>query len=189
MAILWNCKLWTQLSSSCPPINNGSPNFLRLSFRAMNCSLRTFAADWKKLKDTKEDEIRVRMAKERAVLIDDGKPTKQLLRVLGDIFLQYADAGASCQAASEICLKDTMACRLWYRCGLKLSHLEQTMEGQGDHSRMLRFKDFLGLIEKIVEDDESNLHTPLLDPSADDSVFGVRVECDDLACLPYVRRC
>jgi hypothetical protein len=155
----------------------------------MNCSLRTFAADWKKLKDTKEDEIRVRMAKERAILIDDGKPTKQLLRVIGDIFSLYADAGASCQATSEICLKDTMACRLWYRCGLKLSHLEQTMDDQGDHCRMLRFKDFLSLIEKIVEDDESTLHTPSLGPSADESVFGVRVKWDHLACLPFVRRC
>ena len=129
-------------------------------------SLRTFATDWRKAQVDKNRQIRQRLAEERAVLFKDVTISPELRIVLGEIFCMYADdRHADIQCASESTLTLTMAARLWYRCGMKLTGLEKILDTRDDSKHAgLTLQDFLRVIEKILQEDEaSGIHEPTLD--------------------------
>lgn len=78
--------------------------------------------------------------------------------MLGDIFRLYADdQEEALKCGAEATLTSTMAARLWYRCGMKLANLETIMEARKDTKRMgVTLRDLLGVIEKVVAEDEAN---------------------------------
>ena len=91
-------------------------------------------------------------------MIKDGTISPGLRTVLGDIFRLYADDQEEVvKCGSEVTLSSTMAARLWYRCGMKLANLETIMEAKQDSKHVgLTLRDFLGVIEKVVAEDEVN---------------------------------
>lgn len=131
-----------------------------------------FAADWKKLQQDRDDEVRLRLAKERLILIQDGKPTAKLISALKEVFMLYAGLSPMCDTSdddfeTEKRLNRIMAARLWYRCGMKLSHLEVIFEEKSSIS----FQDFLDPITRVIEED--CLATKILDTDWDTSKFEV----------------
>ena len=121
-------------------------------------SLRTFATDWRKAQIEKNRQTAQLLAEERVVLIKDGTVSPELRTVLGEIFRLYADdQEEEVKCGAETTLTSTMAARLWYRCGMKLASLETIMEAREDSNRMgLTLQDFVGVIEKVVAEDEVN---------------------------------
>jgi hypothetical protein len=120
-------------------------------------SLQTFASDWQQAQQEKDDAHRRKLAEHRAVLIQNRRPTAELVTVLQSIFSSYA-VGVD----DELCtsLPVVAAARLWYRCGMKLSSLHSLMEtkavtqvGKPDAS-LVNFDDFIDPIIQAIEDEE-----------------------------------
>jgi hypothetical protein len=104
----------------------------------------------------KDETLRCTLNSQRAVLIKDGIPTPQLLSVLKTIFTQYNEEASNSTTDVELTLNYTAASRLWYRCGIKLSCLDTMLEERPSPSlHLITFEDFLAVIEKIVEEDET----------------------------------
>jgi hypothetical protein len=80
----------------------------------------------------KDERIRKRLEKERAVLVKDGTPSTKLRKVLMEIFALYSDAdtGMQVEENEEWSLTSTQASRLWYRCGMKLASLDCILEAK-----------------------------------------------------------
>ena len=139
-------------------------------FRFDIFSLRTFATDWKKAKEEKDQETRQRLADERSVLIRDGSMSPELRKVLEEIFLMYSDCDDTMEedGKSAVTLTSALASRLWYRCGMKLASLENILEAKDDdeHTGNVTLEDFLGVIEKVVEEDAAKMAK---EPSSDSS--------------------
>lgn len=117
----------------------------------MSHSLRLFATDWRKVQREKDEQLREKLASERAMLIQDGKPSDKLVDVLRDIFSEYL---ANSLGDSPL-LPYTSASRLWYRCGLKLTHLDEMLM-KTEAGKDVCFEDFVGVIRRVVEDDEES---------------------------------
>lgn len=97
-------------------------------------SLRTFAVDWRKVQQDKEEEVRKTLATQRALLIQpDGTLTSPLRTVLKTIFDMYSPHYD----------------RFWYRCGLRLDKLAEITHGKGE----LSFDDFCDVVGKVVAED------------------------------------
>lgn len=120
-------------------------------------SLRTFATDWRKVQQDKDETLRCTLKSQRAVLIEDGMPTPRLVSVLKTIFVQYKEEESNSTTDAELTLDYTAASRLWYRCGMKLSCLDAMLEEKSSSPSLplITFEDFLAVIEKIVEEDET----------------------------------
>jgi hypothetical protein len=89
--------------------------------------------------------------------------------------------------ATGIRLTKIEATRLWYRCGIKLSNLDDVIKAKPQGAeRKISFEDFQSILQRIVEDDEKYLSIMALnDPDASD--FEVRSRpsflCTKLECL------
>jgi hypothetical protein len=123
----------------------------------------------------KEETLRCTLNSQRAVLIEDGMPTPQLVSVLKTIFAQYKKEEANSTADVELTLSYTAASRLWYRCGIKLSCLDTMLEEKPSPSLpLITFEDFLAVIEKIVEEDETLFKTAPSKDQTPDTICEVR---------------
>jgi len=103
----------------------------------------------------------------------------ELRKALGEIFSMYSDeAGDSTEDENikgALTLTSTMAARLWYRCGMKLANLDSILEAKtDDQDATVTLEDFLGVIEKVVEDDEAKVAKEPPSDSVPDSLFEVR---------------
>jgi hypothetical protein len=108
----------------------------------------------------KDETLRCTLNSQRAVLIEDGMPTPQLVSVLKTVFAQYKEEDSNSIADVELTLSYTAASRLWYRCGMKLSYLGTILEEKPSPSLpLITFEDFLAVIENIVEEDETLFKT------------------------------
>jgi len=83
--------------------------------------------------------------------------------VLEEIFRLYAD-----EKEDDVECDSLMAARLWYRCGMKLAGLESILEAKKDTDHAtVTLKDFIGVIEKVVEEDEAKVaNEPVSDSAA-----------------------
>jgi hypothetical protein len=147
-------------------------------------SLRSFATDWRKVRQEKEDMVRKRIANERALLIQNGSPSPALLNILEQIFCSYHTSDDLLQGGNvNVSLPYTMAARLWYRCGLKIAKLDSLFEEGKCQS--LSFKEFVDVIEKVIAEDEEMTYNEKseTDPSKID--FEVRVMLDALKISPF----
>ncbi|GKY93743.1 hypothetical protein MPSEU_000341400 [Mayamaea pseudoterrestris] len=132
--------------------------------------LLAFAADWRRLQREKDEELRRQLIVDRGVLIENGLMTETLRSVLVEIFAQYSTRVSTCDQASEHVVLDYVeAARLWYRCGFKLSLL--------DDGASVTVDDFLALFEKICAEDDARLTTCL--PDRVDIKIGDHVEVVD----------
>ena len=97
-----------------------------------------------------------KLAKERIVLIKDGRPTVKLQKVLYQIFSMYADHNSDISIGDvdmdSSTVLEIMASRLWYRCGMKLSTLDDILRPK--EKRYAAFRDFFSLIQKVIDDEE-----------------------------------
>jgi hypothetical protein len=98
-----------------------------------------------------------KLAKERSVLIKDGIPTSKLQKVLYHIFAMYSGQGFPETTSNDVNMEHLkisviMAARLWYRCGMKLSSLENILRSK--EKRYVVFRDFYALIKKVIDEDE-----------------------------------
>ena len=118
--------------------------------------MRNYAADWKLKQEEKNRKIKSRLTKERTVLIKDGLPTLKLQKVLYQIFSMYIDhdteSTVSDMDMDHTKVNEIMASRLWYRCGMKLSLLENILRSK--ERRYVAFHDFYSLITKVIDDEE-----------------------------------
>lgn len=135
--------------------------------------LSSFAAEWKKAQIEKDAQRRQELESHRSLLIVKGSLSPELIAVLLEIFSRYAANGGILDIAT-IQLTKIEASRLWYRCGMKLSSLNDILERklQGGE-KMLVFQDFCSLLQRIVDDDEERLSKMALN-SVDGSDFEVR---------------
>jgi hypothetical protein len=122
--------------------------------------LRTYATRWREKQEETNQKIRSKLAKERAVLIKDGMPSLKLQKVLRQIFAWYTDcdyeASSNDIETDDLSISHIMASRLWYRCGMKLSTLDEI--GLSCANRTVNFQDFFTLITNIVAEDDSNFN-------------------------------
>ena len=117
---------------------------------ANQCSLRAFAADCNRSQQEKEDRLRQELSAKRCRLIDNGKPSSELEEVLKAIFAMYS---IDCSNRDNLRISYTMACRLWYRCGMKLSSLDYVLEKEKKRFGEAEFKDFLRVVCSVIEAD------------------------------------
>jgi hypothetical protein len=104
----------------------------------------------------KDESLRCALNSQRAVLIEDGMPTPRLVSVLKTIFTQYKEEELNSTTDIDVTLGYTAASRLWYRCGIKLSCLDTMLEEKSSSALpLITFEDFLAVIGKIVEEDET----------------------------------
>jgi hypothetical protein len=119
--------------------------------------------DWREAQHEKDQKVKHRLARERSVLIKDGKPTPKLQLVLREIFGWYSDdcgtGIASSNDEENVYLSQTMASQLWYRCGMKLSSLDSMLATK--EVPTLCFRDFLSLIEQVIEEDTDSRSIPV----------------------------
>jgi hypothetical protein len=124
--------------------------------------LQTFATDWRKQKHERNEEVRRRLEQEKLILIQENKPTEGLKAALRELFQLYSTPNESMKYSidrrSNLCddldgtrlrLSKVMASRLWYRCGIKLSLLNEVLQEKA----FVTFHDFLHIITKVIEDD------------------------------------
>lgn len=123
--------------------------------------LSSFATSWKQSQEEKDSLQRKRLREERSVLVQNGAFTAGLVNVLQEIFSRYERT-----VGGE--LTHIEASRLWYKCGLKLSSLKEILEDSrcSNDAKIIRFKDFCQLLQRILTDDE--MHHPI-DLPIDDS--------------------
>lgn len=111
-------------------------------------SLRNFSTDLQHLQT--ERCFIDRQNVERSLLIHDGKPSRRLRDVLKEIFVLYSRDSECSVADEDPTLSYPLAARLWYRCGMKLSHLDSVLCG----NNLLRFHDFLQVVERVIIEDK-----------------------------------
>lgn len=68
--------------------------------------------------------------------------------VLQDIFLMYTEN-------SEQHISSAMAHRLWYRCGLRLSSLNDILAEKDQNTGKVEFLDFLSVVCQVVAADDA----------------------------------
>jgi hypothetical protein len=123
----------------------------------------------------KDETLRCTLNSQRAVLIEDGVPTPHLVSVLKTIFSLYKEEETDLTTDVELTLSYTAASRLWYRCGMKLSCLDTMLEEKPSPSLpLIAFEDFLAVIEKILEEDESLFKTAPSKDQTPDTICEVR---------------
>jgi len=117
-------------------------------------------------RERREDQLNQRrqtLSKQREVLIIDGKPTEELIRALTNIFSWYIPKGFPKRSITH--LTSVQASRLWYRCGIKLSHLrslldasqlssKEAKDGQIITEPYISVDDFIDIISSIIAKDE-----------------------------------
>ena len=91
------------------------------------------------------------------VLIKDGMPTSKLQKVLYQIFSMYANHRPGTSVGVDVDMdlanvSEIMASRLWYRCGMKLSTLDDILISR--EKRNISFRDFLSLIQQVIDDEQ-----------------------------------
>lgn len=147
--------------------------------------LRTFATDWRKVQQEKDDIVRNRLAAERAVLVTDGRPSSKLRLVLLHIFCMYCESSGDQMDVDdddnekEVSLSRTMASRLWYRCGMKLSNLESILAVKQNQDAVC-FQDFLSVVEKVIAEDEALVRKRSNETAKSVSTFEVRYSTVEL---------
>jgi hypothetical protein len=102
-------------------------------------------------------------------------PTPNLVSVLKTIFSLYKEEETDSTTDVELTLSHTAASRLWYRCGMKLSSLDTMIEEKPSLSLpLIAFDDFLAVIEKILEEDETLFKTAPSEDHTRDTICEVR---------------
>ena len=114
-------------------------------------SLQRYAADWRQKQIEKNLKIKSKLAKERMVLIKEGMPTPKLQKILHQIFNMYAEP-ENTAGDTDMDLTEIMACRLWYRCGMKVSTLENIFKSKG--RRSVAYGEFFLLVQKVIDEEE-----------------------------------
>lgn len=123
-----------------------------LFYNGFRCSLSSFVSDWKRAQKEKESQRRHEVLRQQSALVEAGMPTPALVNILRDIFANYL-------SDEESCLGYVEACRLWYRCGLKLSSLREIFDSKlsDDGGRKeIEFYDYLALIQRIIAEDSKH---------------------------------
>jgi len=157
------CHHWYGQKSS-PLVSSGSAHYVQSSRYTVDFvphsspfhySLTPFVATLIQERMQENKRIRLKLAEERALLVQNGSLTPGLRSVLNLIFSEYSEQNAGLEAES-LCY--TEAARLWYRCGLKLSCLDSILKNRpaGVGSNRIFVSDFIGLLEKVIREDESS---------------------------------
>ena len=128
--------------------------FLSLSFK-FDISLKVFAAS-RRLSLLSDQESRKAELKARLnELIPNGNPSEKLTACLRSVFSLYCDDPTLNGAINE-----TAASRLWYRCGIQLSNLEQLLEDKSPVTN-IEFDDFLQVITDLIDADHRGMSLPV----------------------------
>ena len=91
-------------------------------------------------------------AYERGLMIEGGKLTPQAIGILKTIFSLYREGQVYREEDESLFIEVKRASRLWYRCGMKLSTIDDVIGRTG--SNVISFSDFVEIFEKIVSEDE-----------------------------------
>jgi len=91
--------------------------------------------------------LRAELERQRQLLVGDGRATPALLGALNGILRLYTKLDTS-----EI--DHVSAARLWYRCGMKMSHLDELIDKNIQEGRAsCDVSDFLNVINEIIRED------------------------------------
>ncbi len=97
---------------------------------------------------SKEEALRQKVMRKRLRFIQNCELTKEIKDVLHDIFLMYTEH-------SELQVSFAMAHRLWYRCGLRLSTLNDILDDADKNTGKIEFCRFLNVVGQVVAADAS----------------------------------
>lgn len=102
----------------------------------------------------KEEILRQKRLCRRSRFIQDGELTKDIQDVLQKIFLMYTEN-------SEPHISSAIAHRFWYRCGLRLSSLNDILAEKAPKAKNVEFCDFLKVVIQVVNADVAeNVSSP-----------------------------
>jgi hypothetical protein len=93
---------------------------------------------------------------QRSVLIRNGNLTPELVNALRVIYRYSSDLRLD-NPCPDVQLNRVEASRLWYRCGMKLSHLEKLLEKKLPPSNGISFEDFLDILSSVIREEEESL--------------------------------
>jgi hypothetical protein len=97
------------------------------------------------------------LSTQRAGLIRDGSLTPKLVDVLRKIFCWFSVSWKPDNDDQAVRLNRVEASRLWYRCGIKLSNLEQLLEAKSPPTSDVCFEDFLERLSSVVRAEDEVL--------------------------------
>jgi hypothetical protein len=90
-------------------------------------------------------------------MIRDGSLTPELVNVLRKIFCWYSVSWKLDDDDHLVRLNRVEASRLWYRCGMKLSNLEQLFEAKSPPTSDVCFEDLLERLSSVVRAEDEVL--------------------------------
>jgi hypothetical protein len=90
-------------------------------------------------------------------MIRDGSLTPELVNVLRKVFCWYSVSWKPDNDDQVVRLNRVEASRLWYRCGMKLSDLEQLLEAKSPPTSDVCFEDFLERLSNVVRAEDEVL--------------------------------
>lgn len=97
----------------------------------------------------REEILREKLLRRRSRLIQDGELTEEVKAILQDIFLMYTENSG----AADLRITPAMAHRLWYRCGIRLSSLNDILAEKDQNTEKVGFHDFLNVVCQVVSAD------------------------------------
>ena len=130
--------------------------------------LRSFATDWKQAQQEKHIQRRQKLLSERSVLVRNGMLTPELVNVLREIYRH-----SSSNPYQNVQLNRVEASRLWYRCGMKLSHLDELLKTKIPPSNEICFEDFLENFIRVVQEEDDEFLSRQQSDSQGSTVFQV----------------
>lgn len=132
--------------------------------------------------------IRQKLLSKRLRLIQEGKPTLEVVNILQEIFLMYSES------PENLTISSSMAYRLWYRCGLRISSLTDIIIQKESVITEVHFEDFLGVVCQVISADVAESNVSEINTCLRESFCEVRFNksswdfiCEKLTCIRRVR--
>jgi len=119
-------------------------------------ALSEFHNAQKRARKEKDDLRRQTLSTQRSNLIQNKRITPQLYSVLQNIFSWYATEETP--PGTEVTLDAISVSRLWYRCGMKLSHLRGVLDAscaeRGGAEPLVKASEFIEIVARVVAEEE-----------------------------------
>jgi len=112
----------------------------------------------KELIEENNEARRIALKRRKDMLIHKGALSDEVKDVLATFWAWYQEDHYNFDVMNPQPISATAAARLWYRCGIKLSHLRDVMSLKSKSLDVLsnvvvEFEDFLAVIARILEEE------------------------------------
>ncbi len=144
--------------------------------------LQVVVSDRLRSQQGREEAIRQKVMQKRLRFIQNCELTKEVKDILYDIFLMYTEH-------SEVQISFVMAHRLWYRCGLRLSTLNDVLDDVDKNAGKIEFHHFLSVVNQVVAADASENDLTRSITSSNESlceVSALKLAVDSIFHIEYI---